>query len=109
MTTLIESLRTVAAALDALADALASGRPDRVLAAEPALATAVSRLRVVRPFSGEDRLALRGELRALRAALARCERMGRTSGALERLVHPQAYGRGPQSAAAAPSAGVPER
>jgi len=87
--TLADALRTVAAALDALADALASGRPDRVLAAELPLARAVGALTAARLQPGDDRREVRDERLAVRLALARCEHLGRASAALERLFRPQ--------------------
>jgi hypothetical protein len=86
MTTSADALRATAAAIDALADALASGSPDRVLAAEEPLAHALQRLTAVRPAAGEDRVGVRQGARAVRLAIGRCERLGRVSADLERVL-----------------------
>ena len=100
MTTSADALRTVADALDALAEALASGSPDRVLAAEEPLAHAVRQLTTVPPPIPTDRPRVRVAARAVRLAIARCDRLGRVSADIERLMRGQpAYG--PASAAGA--------
>ena len=71
------------AALDALAEALASGDPDRVLANEMALAAAAADLSQlsragVTPSSMGEALVLRGDLRDARASLDRCRALGAT-------------------------------
>ena len=101
MTTSADALRSVADALDALAEALASGRPDRVLAAEEPLAHAVRQLRTVPPPGPADRPRVRVAARAVRLAIARCERIGRVSADIERLMRGES-GYGPASGAGAP-------
>jgi hypothetical protein len=93
MTTPADALRAVTAALDALADALASGQPDRVLSIEPSLAAAVRELAAAPVEPREPRADLRAEARAVRAAMARCDRLGRLSADLERLLQPSYGGR----------------
>ncbi len=75
------------AALDALAEALTSGDPDRVLANERALAAAASDLSHlagagVAPASVGEALTMRAELRDVRASLDRCRALGATTAAL---------------------------
>lgn len=72
------------AALDALADALVSGDPDRVLANEMALAAAAADLsRAAReglnPASRGEALMLRADLRDAHASLQRCRALGATT------------------------------
>lgn len=72
------------AALDALAEAMLSGDPDRVLANEHALAAAASDLSRlasagVTPASVGEALMLRADLRSVRASLDRCRALGATT------------------------------
>jgi len=75
------------AALDALAEAMLSGDPDRVLANEYALAAAATDLVLMartatKPVSMGEALTLRRELREARASLDRCRALGATTTAL---------------------------
>lgn len=75
------------AALDALADALISGDPDRVLANEHALSAAATDLCLlattgVKPSSMGETLLLRAEFRAVRASLDRCRALGASAASL---------------------------
>ena len=79
------------AALDALADALIAGDPDRVLAHEMALAAAaadLSRLAQtgVAPASFGEASMLRADFRAVRASLDRCRALGASTAALSAAV-----------------------
>lgn len=91
--TTAETIHALQAALDHLADALVTGEPDRVLAAEERLATAVGLVAALpRPITG-DRFELRAKIHAAQLALSRCQRLGRASADLERTVRPEpAYG-----------------
>ena len=74
-------------ALNALAEAMVSGDPDRVLAHELALSAAAADLSLlasagVTPASLGEKLRLRAELRDARAALDRCRALGANTAAL---------------------------
>ena len=75
------------AALDALADALISGDPDRVLANERALGAAAADLSAMAgasfaPESVGEALLLRAALRDVRASLDRCRALGASAALL---------------------------
>lgn len=75
------------AALDALADALVSGDPDRVLANELALSAAAADLSAMAgsgfaPESVGEALMLRASLRDVRASLDRCRALGASAASL---------------------------
>src|SRR5262245_1407531 len=87
----IENLRT---ALNALADALAAGRPDDVLAAEAPLAEATADFMKTdfRQFAHDP--IVRAALMDARLAMARCVALGRSAAELAAVVLPfSAYGR----------------
>lgn len=74
-------------ALNALAAALVSGDPDRVLAHELALSAAAADLVLlagtgIKPASVGEKLLIRAELRETRAALDRCRALGANTAAL---------------------------
>jgi hypothetical protein len=81
MTNLSDTLADLARALDRLADALTSGSPDAVLAAEEPVRSAVTRLAAF----GQHGVALpeargvRSQMHAVQAATVRCERLGRAA------------------------------
>jgi hypothetical protein len=91
MTTTADALGAVAKALDDLAGALASGVPDRVLAAEEPLVRALGGLRQARPGPDDTRAQLRVARRHVALAIARCQRLGRVSADLERLLSAPVY------------------
>lgn len=90
-----EALESVRASLDALAGSLESGSADDVLDAETPLATAVHALVVAdrQTMTPEERRHLAESIRSVRQSVARCARLGNTSGDLIRAVFPRAvYG-----------------
>ena len=86
MTNLPDALILVESALDRLSAALATGQADAVLAAEEPLANAVQRLSTCPRPTLADRDRVRTGVRAVRLALAQCQRLGRNSAALEQLL-----------------------
>ncbi len=90
MSAAIEQIRI---ALDGLASALASGRPDAVLAAEAPLAAAVSALRALDPRALATDPATPQALLDVRLSMARCRALGRSAADLSAVMFPQAaYG-----------------
>jgi hypothetical protein len=88
-----DALTDLQAALDALIAALVSGEPDAVLAAEPPLSMAVSRLDALKP---DELLALpdmRTRLHDILFTIARGRRLGAASAELLARFAPPAYGR----------------
>jgi hypothetical protein len=75
-------MSTLRAALAAVGDALADAALDRLVTAEAALASAVAQLPVSTsaPGTPEQRARLAEEALAVRAALARCRRLGSSLG-----------------------------
>ena len=69
----VTRLRT---ALETVADAVASARPDALLAAESRLSAALAGVASVRGVQPEERDAVRAELVRARTALQRCSRLG---------------------------------
>jgi hypothetical protein len=93
-TTLLEALERVREALDELARALASGDASAVLAAEEPVGSAVAALSAAKPATGNDKPGLSPAIHSVRAAMTRCEALGRTADDFLRAVFPQpAYGR----------------
>ena len=90
MPAVIDQVRT---ALDDLASALVSGRPDAVLAAEAPLAAAASALNAADPRVLAADPATRQALLDVRLSMARCQLLGRSAADLHRVISPQAaYG-----------------
>ena len=81
-------------ATERLADALASGRPDAVLACELPLVDAVRALRAARgSVTAAERDEIRRHAAGVRAALARSQAMGETvTSILTSAIVPQGYG-----------------
>ena len=106
MTNRLDALARVQVALDDLADALASGRADAVLAAETPLAEATRQLAILTPSSedGVTRAALRRRVLDTRASLARCHRLGSSMSAVASALFPQpVYGPGPRAGRVTPT------
>jgi hypothetical protein len=96
-------------ALTLLAEALESGRADRVLGAEPPVAAAAAALADAQRDSLVDDVRLRARLLETRLALERCRSLGETSRDLLTVMLPsqQAYGRaGRRATPAAPFSSV---
>jgi len=96
MTTALDALTSVELALNDLAAALVTGRPDAVLSAEIPLAAAVEQLVHLResgtPLAGSV-AEWRARGRAIRIALLKCRALGAASDTLCRLMIPDAgYG-----------------
>jgi len=81
MAPLTDACADLACALDRLSAALATGRPDAVLAAEEPLAHAVRRLRSCAAPRLDDGEAAAG-VRSVRVALAACLALGRATATL---------------------------
>ena len=86
MTNLPDALILVESALERLSAAMATGQADAVLAAEEPLGEAVRLLSACPKPAAEDRDRVRNGVRSVRIALAQCQRLGRTSAALEQLL-----------------------
>ena len=101
MTNRLDALTRVQLALAHVADALASGEADAVLAAEAPLADAAHQLaslaRTPNPSDGVTTAALRRAVLETRVALGRCERLGGSMAAVTATAFPQlVYGPGPR-------------
>jgi hypothetical protein len=101
MTNRLDALTRVQLALAQMADALASGEADAVLAAEAPLADAAHQLaalaRTPTFTDGLTPAALRRAVLETRAGLGRCERLGGSMAAVAATVFPQiVYGPGPR-------------
>ncbi len=90
MTAPPDALAAVEIALDRLSAAMATGRPDAVLAAEEPLAAAIRRLVTCPRPTSADRARVHDGVRAVRVALMKCRLLGRASAALEQALalHP---------------------
>jgi len=83
MAHLTDACTNAARALEDLSAAMATGRPDAVLAAEEPLADAVRQLlRACTSLPVEDRALAAASVRSVRVALLKCRALGRTSAAL---------------------------
>jgi hypothetical protein len=82
-------------ALDALTNALESGRADAVLAVEPAIAEAVREVERAAPsMSVHDRAEVRRQILKLRLTVFHCAAIGQAVGDLATAMQPaQSYGR----------------
>ena len=91
----VDAVDRLRLATERLADALASGQPDAVLACELPLVDAVRSLRSARgTVTAADRDEIRRLTTAVRAAVARCRAMGDTVAAiLTAAIVPHGYGR----------------
>lgn len=83
----LKSVSRVCLALDALAEAMVSGDPDRVLANEQAMAAAAADLAWLAgtgftPASHGEALMFRAQLREARASLQRCRALGAAAAGL---------------------------
>jgi len=76
----LSALEDLRAALQSLGDALAAGRVDLVLASEPRVTSALTRLQAIQqsgiPLSNVDRGRLNEAAAGSQAALRRCQRLG---------------------------------
>ena len=100
MTTPLDVLTRVQTALEGLADVLAAGRPDAVIAAETPLAEASRRLALLtsQTVTVVNKAELRRQVLDARAAIARCERLGASLSAVTAHLFPQpVYGPGPRA------------
>ena len=93
---------TLAAALDQLAEALASGEAERVLAVETLLMEAVADWRQRASTGGAAGVSVR-DIDDARHALARCRRLGTTVPALLSVMFPGQSEYGPSGALRAPT------
>jgi len=82
MTPALDAVERVHTALTGLAEALETGQPDRVLAAERPLADAAAALAVADRRTPPDPARLRARLLQARLALDRCRALGQASGEL---------------------------
>jgi len=99
MTNPLDALTRVHAALEGLADALASGRHEAVIAAETPLAEAARRLALLTTQTATvvNKAELRRQVLETRAAMARCERLGASLASVAAQLFPQpVYGPGPR-------------
>jgi len=94
MTPALDAVDRVHDALTGLAEALETGQPDRVLAAEQPLAQAAAALATVDRRAPADPARLRARLLEARLALDRCRALGRSSADLIGTILPAhtAYG-----------------
>jgi DNA-binding transcriptional regulator YdaS (Cro superfamily) len=93
MTTKPDPFDALESALDGLIDALVSGQPDRVLAAESAIQSATLALAELRQSPGAiDPRELRLRARAIQQAILKCRALGLSAEALRRALIPgEAY------------------
>jgi hypothetical protein len=106
-TSLLEAIQQVEEALTCLADALVRGSAEDVLQAEGPLGAAVTQVTRVRDsgIGVDDAPAVRRAMSGVRAAVVRCETLGRSAEQYRRAVFPDAeYGRRglPHASAARP-------
>ena len=97
MTRDLDALDRVQDALTGLAEALETGKPDEVLAAERPLAAAASELSSVGRAAVRDAVHLRARLLEARLSLDRCRAMGQASADLISTMFPapsRSYGPG---------------
>jgi hypothetical protein len=90
----IDAIDLVHTALTGLAEALETGQPDRVLAAERPLADAAAALATVDRRAPADPSRLRARLLEARLALDRCRTLGQTSADLISAMWPAETGYG---------------
>lgn len=89
MTTRPDPFTALEAALDTLIDALVSGRPELVLAAEAGVQSATHALAELRSNPGAiDARELRLRARAIQEAIFRCRALGVSADALRRVMIP---------------------
>ena len=94
MATIPELLTELEHALNVLTDALASGYPDAVLAAEPLVAESAAKLAAAAPLaSAVERMACWHQVLAVREAMGRAQLLGAVSASFQFLTTPEAtYG-----------------
>ena len=91
-----DALHRLTAALDALASALESGEPGRVLEAEAPLAAAMSAIAGLDLRGAPDRLRVRRSVDEARRMLARCQALGASIDSLVDVMFPAPAAYGPQ-------------